>query len=278
MLFTRPRYLRAVLDEAPEASDSILEALATKELLVKPVFECVKVWCTVGGSGVPLYARHKDDILEAGRLPSEIVENFKNDAIRAEVFDMLCEASEAIYENWPFFEGSSSWILLELLSPVFSSKAQPNKRTIILREASRMSYFRGPVKSKLSESVFSRMIPSFESQTIAFMKRPSGFLKNCSGSGFLTESRLKLSQNMGKVDQFCYDNFCEGLMVQNKGVFLRLCGEISESVQDLSLIGVDCEYNGETVRIPLSFASLSEEITHVKKKDYDLELPAIWRE
>ena len=109
------------------------------------------------------------------------------------------------------------------------------------------------------------------------MKRPSGFLKNCSGSGFLTESRLDLSQNMGKVGESCYDNFCEGLMGQNREVFLRLCSGISESAKELSLIGVDFEYNGETVRLPLNFSSSSEEITHVKKKDYDLELPAIWR-
>ena len=273
MLFQKPRNVLSYAKDQ-EALLKVLECVATDRPKIYPVFECVKVWCKLDSTGVVLFARNSEDVLAGGRLPSEVVSKFKSDKIRKEAYDILCTASECLPSRWPFFEGSSSWVLLEVLSPVFANKATKNKKTVIFRESARLSYLRGRVSSPMSEKTFQHMEKHFTYKSINFSSRPSAPLDSSSGRGFLTEAR-----NNDTLTEKDIKTFSKNIIEYNKNVISSLtfpqhgmCGELS------AMTGFDVLFEGDFVRF--TFESVNEVVSDKNEKDKFLEqfmIDPIWR-
>jgi len=246
MLFAKPDSVLSYIGDK-ELLSHLVEHTAVACPVISPVFECVKVWCKLDKNGVLLFARSKDDVLLGGVTPTDVVSRFKNEDIRRETYDILCLTSECLASRWPFFDGSSAWILLEVLSPVFAQKAGNNERTVILRESARLSYVRGRVNSPMSEKVFTHMGKDFSYKGIQFNPRPTALLKSSSGTGFLTEMNQK-----DKLNEADIETFVQNIIEYNKDIIFSFGfprGGIA--VEPSYITGFDVLFKETLIRFPL---------------------------
>ena len=267
MFFSRPKNVLAALGS--DTPDLLLEALATSRPKIFPVFECVKVWCRLDKNSIMSFARSKEDVLAGGVSPSDVISKFKSGEIKQEVYDILCVVSESLSSKWPFFGGSSSWMLLEVLSPVLSRKAGKNERTLILRETARLSYSRGRIYSPLSEKVFNHMDKEFEHKGIRFTSRPFSFLESSSGTGFLTEA---ISES--KVATTAIKTFVKNIVKYNSDVISSFGYPRGGIMTEKSYVtGIDVLFGGSFFRL-----STQEDIEcFVNDKTIDTKVSPIWR-
>jgi len=246
MLFIKPDSILSYTKDR-EFLLRLVEAIAVRRLEIAPVFECVKTWCKLDKDGILLFARTKEHVLSGGVSPTDVVSQFKNENVKAEAYDILCTICECLPLRWPFFDGSSAWVLLEILSPVFAQKTGMNERTVILRESSRLSYIRGPVKSPMSEKVFKRMEKRFVYKEIQFTQRPSSFLESSSGDGFLTEMNQKAELTKSDVDGFVQNIVKRNHDVVSSFGFPR--GGIR--TESMYIVALDILFGGKLIRVPV---------------------------
>lgn len=194
---------------------NIADALCHSQLEVAPIFECVKVFVRINEHGDFVYARHRHDLGNSNIDCHQIVGRIKNDKRQHAVLDALCEVEEKCYATWPFCQGSSTWVLLEILHPDIRLASAGNKPTIIFRTANRISSKGVLSETTLTKSLFgqfSAMLEEVDSH-YSFAFNPTIRLNNISGSGVYTkflnghevtvslagESKTKLSELQHQV-------------------------------------------------------------------------------
>ena len=270
MLFKRPANILSIVNDGDMMA--IAESLTLDQPVAYPVFECVKVWCRLDSNNAIVFARDKNDVILGGVSHEEIVSRFKNDEVKNESFSILTDVSKCLPEVWPFMPGSNSWILIEMLSPVFSRKVGENRRTVILRESSRLSYNKGPVTSPSSEKVFQRMNKDFSYNETVFTGRQSSFLRSSSGDGVLTEikerlNNLSLESVAGEISQFVFEH--------NPQLFSEFGYPLEYQTENTRrIIGVDVDVCGKLIRV--SNKILQEEKIR-KGSTFDSLISPIWR-
>ena len=190
MLFRPKPYLwdidKITLDEVLSLADKV----AHDEIVVRPIYECVKVYARITESGEMTYARHRFDLGTRIVSAEEISERIKDSARSAAVLNALKEVEDVSYTSWPFQPGSASWCLLEILHPEIKVAGPINCPAIIFRNANRIDHNGNISRSKLLENLFLSFQKELESITrdgyFTIVFDPSVSLKNTSGTGAFT--------------------------------------------------------------------------------------------
>ena len=220
------------LDEIADVADQ----LAHSSPLVRPIFECVKIYVKLDEASQPRYARHVNDFV--GVEKDNIIRRIKDDHVREAVDDALGYVEETLAEVWPFRPGSASWCLLEILDPRIRIAAPENPQQIIIREALRIDINGNKTSSPLLKRMFARMGSEIASRGYdLYIIDPAVYLRNISGTGVYTElksdiigigaleggTQLKISELSSATRQY-FNNACkkfaDGLFLANSGTML----------------------------------------------------------
>lgn len=191
MLFSVTPYLWNIGDLTLDDVLEVTDKLAHDAVLVRPVFECVKLYAKLDENSNLRYARHTDDFLGTNR--EDVIQRMSDSSVTEALnaaFDYMEETLPAI---WPFRPGSSSWCLLEILDPRIMIAGSENPSKIIIREAVRIDIKGNKTKTQLLDRMFrtftSRIIEnSFE----AYIIDPKVYLRNASGTGIYTTLKSEI--------------------------------------------------------------------------------------
>lgn len=163
---------------------------------VRPIFECIKVYARIHETGNFTYARHPFDlgtqVITAAEISARM--NCKNRELV--VRQALHELERS--KIWPFSPGSSSWILLEILHPNIRIAGDPNRPTIIFRQAARLNSKGNASSTPMLEKMFAKLEGSFLNESspqskFQFVVDPIVYLQNISGTGVYTKLADELS-------------------------------------------------------------------------------------
>jgi len=170
----------------------IADFLCHQSPIVRPIFECVKIFARLDESGKFTYARHPFD-LGTNIIPAEDIASRMKDPIRRDVvFNALENIERECIHEWPFVAGSSSWVLLEVLHPEIKIAASSNRPAIIFRRAVRISPKGELTTTPLLERMFKAFTPCNESGPFRFVIDPIIQLSNISGTGVFTNFREQM--------------------------------------------------------------------------------------
>jgi hypothetical protein len=203
--------------------------------IVRPIFECVKVFVRLHKQNVFTYARHPLD-LGTQLITADQISSRMNDPLRERiVLEALSTMEESCKELWPFAPGSSSWVLLEVLHPNILINGKQNAPTIIFRKATRLSFEGAHSSTPLIEGMFNKLKSNIEKQDMlvagfSFRVDPTVELNNVSGTGVFTKlfSEDKAYDKEAKsefVDELLECNFDIPLH-QNPGFYFSFEGEV----------------------------------------------------
>tara|TARA_A100001011_G_scaffold392400_1_gene479886 strand:+ start:1318 stop:2145 length:828 start_codon:yes stop_codon:yes gene_type:complete len=190
MLFRPKPYLWDLERISLEEVLSIADKIAHDEVVVRPIYECIKVYARLTQGGEMTYARHRYDLGARVISAREISSRIKSEARSSAVFNALKEVEDIAKEEWPFHAGSSSWCLLEILHPEIRIAGPENQPAIIFREAHRIDHKGRKTSSKLLKRMFSTFCENVEATprdsyfTVVF--DPQINLVNTSGTGAFT--------------------------------------------------------------------------------------------
>lgn len=193
MLFRPKPYLWHLDDVNLEEVLSIADQIAHNEIVVRPIYECVKVYARLDKSGEMTYARHRYDLGSKVYSARNIASRIKSEARSAAVLNALKEVEDIAKNSWPFTAGSSSWCLLEILHPSIRIAGPENKPAIIFREVHRIDHKGNVSNTELLRRLFATFCEGLESTprdsyfTAVF--DPQIKLVNTSGTGTYTALR-----------------------------------------------------------------------------------------
>jgi hypothetical protein len=140
--------------------DKLLEmadVLCHRNPVVRPIFECVKVFVRLHEQNVFTYARHPLD-LGTQLITADQISSRMNDPSRERVvLEALSVMEQSCREWWPFAPGSSSWVLLEVLHPHIVINGKQNTPTIIFRKATRLNFEGAHSSTPLLERMFDKL-------------------------------------------------------------------------------------------------------------------------
>ena len=182
---------KSISNLGAESLREIADYLCHGEPIVRPIFECVKVFVRIHESGSFTYARHPYD-LGTKAVHARDISSRMNCQDRAEVVqEALEQLEEQLVSSWPFSPGSSSWTLIEILHPDIRIAGCENSPAIIFRKAVRLNHRGEHSATALTEKIFS----SFESilkennDDLPFdmVFDPQLRLENISGTGTYSE-------------------------------------------------------------------------------------------
>ena len=171
----------------------IADFLCHQTPVVRPIFECIKVFIRLHESGQFTYARHSSDLGTVVVTAADISSRMKSIERRLAIREALEEIEFRCQESWPFSPGSSSWILAEVLHPEFKISAAENKPAVIFRKAVRLSSKGKQTSTPLLEGMFNsfKSTCSIENGVGAFqfLADPAVQLSNISGTGLFSGFR-----------------------------------------------------------------------------------------
>jgi hypothetical protein len=171
----------------------IADFLCHQTPVVRPIFECVKVFVRLHESGQFTYARHPSDLGTTVVAATDISSRMKSIERRLAIREALEEVEFRCQESWPFSPGSSSWILVEVLHPEFKIAAAENKPTIIFRKAVRLNSKGKQTSTPLLERMFNSFKPTCleenDNGAFQFIADPAIQLSNISGTGLFSDFR-----------------------------------------------------------------------------------------
>jgi len=216
------------------SDDKLLEMadiLCHRKPVVRPIFECAKVFVRLHEQNVFTYARHPFD-LGAQLITASQISSRMNDPVREQiVLKALFAMEERCTDLWPFAPGSSSWVLLEILHPYIIINGKQNSPTIIFRKATRLNFKGVHSTTPLIERMFDKLRSNIEKQDISvadfsFRVDPTLVLNNVSGTGVFTKlfSEDKVHDKSGFVDELLECNFDIPLH-QNPGFYFSFEGK-----------------------------------------------------
>ncbi len=174
-----------------ESLQEIADYLCHDEPIVRPIFECVKVFTRIHESGVFTYARHPYD-LGTKVVNARDISNRMNCQSRVKVVqEALEQLEEQLVSSWPFSPGSSSWTLIEILHPDIRIAGCENAPTIIFRKAVRLNHRGEHSVTALTEKIFSSFEGILQESKgdlrFKMVFDPKLRLENISGTGVYTE-------------------------------------------------------------------------------------------
>jgi len=211
----------------------IADFLCHQTPMVRPIFECIKVFVRLHESGQFTYARHQSDLGTVIVTAADISSRMKSIERRLAIREALEEVEFRCQESWPFSPGSSSWVLVEVLHPEFKILAAENKPAIIFRKAVRLSSKGKQTSSPLLEGMFdlfkSACSTGNDKRTFQFLADPAVQLSNISGTGLFSDFReqvegilcLTEGKDMSATKGFevlsgdAVDGFIDGLLESN---------------------------------------------------------------
>ena len=207
----------------------IADFLCHQSPVVRPIFECVKIFVRLHETGEFTYARHPFDLGTSIVRAEDIASRMKDPDRQIAVLQALEEVERECIATWPFSAGSSSWILLEVLHPEIKIVAAENNPAIIFRKAVRLSPKGSLTTTPLLERMFKTFTPSNSDGSFRFIIDPTVQLANISGTGVFTsfheqvEGILYLAEGkelsgLGGLDSFAEETvyeFIDGLMEGN---------------------------------------------------------------
>jgi hypothetical protein len=171
----------------------IADFLCHQTPVVRPIFECIKVFVRLHESGQFTYARHPSDLGTAVITATDISSRMKSIERQLAIREALEEVEFRCQDSWPFSAGSSSWVLVEVLHPEFKISAAENKPAIIFRKAVRLSSKGKQVSTPLLEKMFNsfKSVCSSENNEsmFQFLADPAVQLSNISGTGLFSGFR-----------------------------------------------------------------------------------------
>jgi len=178
---------KLVSETTPESLQQIADYLCHRKPVVRPIFECVKVFIRLHESGVFTYARHPSD-LGTRVVSARDISSRMNCPDRANiVLEALEQVESECREPWPFSPGSSSWTLIEILHPEIQIAGYENDPAIIFRKAVRLNHKGEHSSTALTEKIFSAfdqlLEEDFSSMAFDMVFDPKLQLENISGSG-----------------------------------------------------------------------------------------------
>lgn len=122
--------------------------------IIRPIFECVKVYVRLHETGVFTYARHPYDLGTQVISARDISSRMNCENRKDIVHSALLQLEHECIESWPFSPGSSSWTLIEVLHPDIQIAGCKNSPTIIFRKATRLNHRGESSPSSLTEKIF----------------------------------------------------------------------------------------------------------------------------
>ena len=221
-----------VIDLKDDELLEVADILCHQSPVVRPIFECVKVFVRLHESGEFTYARHPLD-LGSQRIAAPQISSRMNDPIREQVvLDALNAMEEACADAWPFAPGSSSWVLLEILHPRIVINGMQNSPTIIFRKAVRLNFEGKHSSTPLIERMFEKLGKNIREQDVAvggfaFRVDPKLKLNNISGTGVFTklssDDSLYTEAKTEFIDELLESNF-DIPVHQNPGFYFSIGG------------------------------------------------------
>jgi len=219
-------------DELLEMAD----VLCHQSPIVRPIFECVKIFVRLHESSEFTYARHPLDLGSQLITASQISLRMNNPAREQAVLDALTTVEERCVEVWPFAPGSSSWVLLEILHPSILINGMRNFPTVIFRKAVRLNFEGKHSSTPLIERMFMKLGKNIEQQNehvedgeFVFRVDPKLKLNNISGTGVFTklssDDSLYMEAKMEFVDELLESNF-DIPVHQNPGFYFSAAGSV----------------------------------------------------
>jgi hypothetical protein len=179
----------------------VADFLCHKTPVVRPIFECVKVFIRLHESGKFTYARHSSDLDIPMTSAYDMSSRMKSLERRLAVKEALEEVETRCQDTWPFSPGSSSWVLLEILHPEIKIIAAENKPAIIFRKAVRLNSQGEQTTTPLLERMFNSFkLTSTGKGTFQFFIDPVIKLSNISGTGIFTEFRKQAEDALHLTD------------------------------------------------------------------------------
>ena len=289
MLFQANPYLWSFQDLTLNELLEITDVLAHSSPRVRPIFECVKVYAKLDGSGKVVYARHQSDFL--GIDKHIIIERIKDSAVADAVAEALDYIESTIPSFWPFRPGSATWCLLEILDPRINIAGTKNFKKIIIREAVRIDLKGNCTRSPLLERMFDRMKKDIQqTDDQVYIVDPITLLRNVSGTGIHTELKADLcaiaaleggldltigdlTKSTQKYLQESLKQFSDGLFLGNADTILSEAGFYDTIFSIGSFPGVNVQLDDLTFRISGSFIKQKEEVMLERKKGKKLSFP-----
>lgn len=169
----------------------VADFLCHQSPIVRPIFECIKVFARLHESGNFTYARVPSDLGSQVVSAIDMSARMKHSKRCAVVLQALEVVENNCHESWPFSAGSSSWVLLEILHPEIRIAGSSNSPTVVFRKAVRLSPRGIPSTSPLLERMFNSFHVPEGVQTAGwqFKVDPTAQLWNVSGDGVFTRLR-----------------------------------------------------------------------------------------
>ena len=159
--------------------------------IVRPVFECVKVYVRLHESGRFTHARHPLDLGTSVVSARDIAERMKTKNRELIVLSALTEVEKTCTDIWPFSAGSSSWVLLEILHPEIRMAGSSNTPMVIFRKAVRLNSRGQQVTTPLLERMFEKLKGDLDSgelgEDFRLIPDPVIKLSNISGAGVFAD-------------------------------------------------------------------------------------------
>ena len=207
----------------------IADFLCHQSPVVRPIFECVKIFARLHETGEFTYARHPFDLGTNIVRAEDIASRMKDPGRQVAVLQALEEVERECAASWPFSPGSSSWILLEVLHPEIKIAAAENPPAVIFRKATRLSSSGNLTTTPLLERMFKTFAPVNSGGSFRFIIDPTIQLPNISGSGVFTtfhqqvEGILYLTEGqqfsefsgLGSFAEETVGEFIDGLLESN---------------------------------------------------------------
>ena len=296
MLFKANPYLWSLHGLTLYEMMQMTDSLAHNAVVVRPIFECVKVYVKLDESGHVRYARHLKDFL--GSDKTTIINRMKDPVVSEAVKEALDYVEETLPDFWPFRPGSASWCLLEILDSRINVAGVENPTKIIIREAVRIDIKGNKSHSSLLDRMFERMKQDIiQAQSDVYVIDPIVHLRNVSGSGVYTalkstvEGIAALEGNLNlAIDELsnttyrhlveAVKEFADGLFLANSGTILNETAIHEDSQFYLDTFpGINVELGDRTFRLTGSFLKAKEELARSKKRDRVSTFPPIlgWR-